>query len=211
MQNLPLIVWCLQHLNYWVITCLMAIESSFIPFPSEIVLPPAAYLAATGQSGQSVLMVALCGTAGAMVGAFINYFLARWLGRPIVYAFADSRLGHLCLIDARKVEAAEQYFVRHGMLATLVGRLVPAVRQLISIPAGLARMGVGRFALYTFIGAALWNAILSAFGWWLAGMVSYDELSAAVDHYYIIIKWAMLALGVVAVLYLVWVARKGDR
>ncbi len=211
MQNLPFIAWCLQHLNYWVITALMAIESSLVPFPSEIVMPPAAYMAATGQSGQSVVVVVLCGTLGAMIGAFINYFLALWLGRPIVYAFANSRLGHICLIDAEKVEKAEQYFVHHGMLATLVGRLVPAVRQLISIPAGLARMDVWRFALYTFIGAALWNTILATFGWWLAGIVPYEQLDETVAHYYVIIKWTMIAIGIAAVLYLIYIGTKEKR
>ncbi len=209
MQNLPFIAWCLNHLNYWVVVVLMAIESSFIPFPSEIVIPPAAYIAASGQGDMNVVLVVVAGTLGAIIGAFVNYYLSRWLGRPIVYAFANSRLGHICLIDAEKVRKAEHYFVNHGMLATLVGRLVPAVRQLISIPAGLARMNVGRFALYTFAGATLWNTILAIFGYWLESIVPYDELDATVAHYYVIIKWAMTAVGIAAVLYLVYKGVKG--
>ena len=135
MESVGFIQWCLDNLNYWTITLLMTIESSFIPFPSEVVVPPAAYkAAATGEL--NVWLVVLFATLGALMGALINYFLALWLGKPIVYAFANSRFGHMCLIDQKKVETAEQFFVKYGVAATLIGRLVPAVRQLISIPAG---------------------------------------------------------------------------
>ena len=160
MESLGFIEWCLENLNYWTVTLLMAIESSFIPFPSEVVVPPAAYkAAATGEL--NVWLVILSATLGALIGAFINYFLALWLGKPIVYKFANSRFGHMCLLDEQKVMKAEDYFIRHGAIATLVGRLVPAVRQLISIPAGLARMNIAKFALYTAIGAGIWNAVLA--------------------------------------------------
>ncbi len=207
MQSLPFIAWCLRHLNYWVITLLMAIESSFIPFPSEVVVPPAAYLAASG-SELNVFLVVLCATLGAIVGALANYFLARYLGRPIVYRFANSRLGHMCLIDEQKVRVAEEYFDRHGALGTFVGRLVPAVRQLISIPAGLSRMSLPRFVLYTSLGAALWNAILAAVGYYLASVVPYDQLDAAVAHYASLLKVVMLAVGALAVAYLVYKGMK---
>ena len=132
MESIGFIEWCLEHLNYWTITLLMAIESSFIPFPSEVVVPPAAYkAAATGEL--NVWLVLFFSTLGAMIGAFINYGLALWLGKPIVYKFANSRLGHMCLLDEQKVVKAEQFFVRYGVVATLIGRLVPGVRQLISI------------------------------------------------------------------------------
>ena len=132
MQSIPFIAWCLEHLNYWVITLLMAIESSFIPFPSEVVVPPAAYVAAT--TGElNVFLVVLCATLGAIIGALINYGLARYLGRPLVYRFAESRIGHMCLIDTAKVERAERYFDEHGAVGTFFGRLVPAVRQLTSV------------------------------------------------------------------------------
>ena len=207
MQSLPFIAWCLRHLNYWVITLLMAIESSFIPFPSEVVVPPAAYLAASG-SELNVFLVVLCATLGAIVGALANYFLARYLGRPIVYRFANSRLGHMCLIDEQKVRVAEEYFDRHGALGTFVGRLVPAVRQLISIPAGLSRMSLPRFVFYTSLGAALWNAILAAVGYYLASVVPYDQLDAAVAHYASLLKVVMLAVGALAVAYLVYKGMK---
>ncbi|MBO4611853.1 MAG: DedA family protein [Bacteroidaceae bacterium] len=209
MQSIPFIAWCLEHLNYWVITLLMAIESSFIPFPSEVVVPPAAYMAASGNN-LNVFLVVLCATVGAVVGALINYFLAKYLGRPIVYSFANSRLGHMCLIDEDKVRLAEEYFDRHGALGTFVGRLVPAVRQLISIPAGLARMGLGRFVFYTTLGAGMWNSILAAIGYYLASVVPYDELDAAVAQYAVYLKIAMLVLGAAVVIYLIYKGIKKD-
>ena len=136
-----LTAFCLDNLNYTTVTTFMAIESSFIPFPSEAVVPPAAWKAAvTGE--MNVFLVVLFATLGALLGALFNYFLALWLGRPIVYKFANSRFGHMCLIDEEKVKYAEEYFDKHGAISTIIGRLVPAVRQLISIPAGLARMGL---------------------------------------------------------------------
>ena len=136
MESIAFIQWCIDHLNYWTITLLMAIESSFIPFPSEVVVPPAAYdAAATGR--MNIILIIVFATIGANIGALINYYLAKWVGRPIVYKFANSRFGHMCLIDAEKVEKAEKYFDEHGAVSTFVGRLIPAVRQLISIPAGL--------------------------------------------------------------------------
>ena len=181
----------------------MAIESSFIPFPSEVVVPPAAYLAASGDD-LNVLLVVLCATVGALVGALVNYFLALHLGRPLVYRFANSRLGHMCLIDQEKVEVAERYFDRHGAIGTFVGRLLPAVRRLISIPAGLSRMSLSRFLLYTALGAGLWNSILAAIGYYLASVVPYDQLDAAVAHYSVYLKVAMLLLGLAVVCYLIY-------
>ena len=147
MESVAFIQWCLDHLNYWTITLLMAIESSFIPFPSEVVVPPAAWKAANNDN-MNIYLVVLFATIGANIGALINYYLAKWLGRPIIYKFANSRFGHMCLIDEAKVQHAEEYFDKHGAVSTFVGRLIPAVRQLISIPAGLARMKLGTFLLY---------------------------------------------------------------
>ncbi len=106
MESVAFIQWCLDHLNYWTITLLMAIESSFIPFPSEVVVPPAAWKAANNDN-MNIYLVVLFATIGANIGALINYYLAKWLGRPIIYKFANSRFGHMCLIDEAKVQHAE--------------------------------------------------------------------------------------------------------
>ena len=203
MESVGFIEWCLENLNYWTITLLMAIESSFIPFPSEVVVPPAAYkAAATGEL--NVWLVVVFATLGALIGAFINYFLALWLGKPIVYKFANSRLGHMCLLDEQKVVKAEEFFVRHGAVATLVGRLVPAVRQLISIPAGLARMNIGKFALYTAIGAGLWNCVLAGLGWYLESVVPKEQLIETVSKYSHQIGYGIMAVVAVALAYIIY-------
>ncbi|MBR5844560.1 MAG: DedA family protein [Bacteroidaceae bacterium] len=192
MESLPFIQWCIENLNEWTIILLMTIESSFIPFPSEIVVPPAAYF-----GEMSLIMVILCATIGADIGAIFNYFLAQWIGRPIVYKFADSRLGHMCLLSSEKIAKAEAFFNKHGVISTLIGRLVPGVRQLISIPAGLARMNFGKFILYTTIGAGLWNTVLAFIGYGLRSVVSPEQLNATVEefsHYIKIGIWAVLGL-----------------
>lgn len=216
MESVPFIAWCLENLNqYWVIILLMAIESSFIPFPSEIVIIPAAYLTAataaattmtmTGPTSDlNVYLIVLVGTIGAIIGALINYGLSIWIGRPLVYKFANSRFGHMCLISEEKVQKAEKYFEKHGAMGTFFGRLVPAVRQLISIPAGLARMNIFKFITFTAIGSALWNGILAGIGCYLATIVSYEQLNQKIAEYSVPLKWAMIGLGVLVVLYLVW-------
>ena len=207
MESVAFIQWCLDHLNYWTITLLMTIESSFIPFPSEVVVPPAAYLSAV--SGEmNVFMVVLFATLGADLGALINYFLAKWLGRPIVYKFANSRFGHMCLIDEEKVKHAEAYFDKHGALSTFVGRLIPAVRQLISIPAGLAKMKLSTFLLYTTLGAGIWNAILATIGYYLESVIPEDQLMATVTEYSHEIGYVFIGIGVLIVAYLVYKGRK---
>lgn len=195
-----LIQFCLDHLNYWTVTLFMAIESSFIPFPSEAVVPPAAWKAAvTGE--MNVYLVVFFSTVGALVGALVNYYLALWLGRPIVYRFANSRFGHMCLIDEAKVKNAEEYFDKHGAFSTFFGRLVPAVRQLISIPAGLARMGLARFVLFTTLGAGVWNAILAALGYYMSTFDSLKTEQSVMDK----VKEYSSAIGIVFVVLLVLV------
>ena len=159
--------WYDAHMNYMAVTGLMTLESSFIPFPSEVVIPPAVYVASNPASkgGMKIWLVVLFGTLGALLGALINYFLSLWLGRPIVYAFAESKLGHLLQLSKEKVQRAETYFNDHGKVSTLVGRFIPVIRQLISIPAGLSKMGLGSFMFYTTIGALAWNCILALLGW----------------------------------------------
>ena len=202
MESFEFIQWCLENLNYWTIALLMAIESSFIPFPSEAVVPPAAYKAAAGEL--NIWLVLLSATGGAVIGAYINYFLALWLGKPIVYKFANSRLGHMCLLDEQKVIKADQFFVRYGVAATLVGRLVPSVRQLISIPAGLARMNLAKFTLYTAIGAGLWNAVLAAMGYYLQSVVPYDEMMVLVEKYSHEIGYGIMAVVAIVLAILIY-------
>lgn len=202
MDTAGLFLWILNNLSYWVVVAFMAIESSFIPFPSEVVVPPAAWKAMDPDSGMSFVLVILFATLGADLGALINYYLAKWLGRPVVYRFADSRLGHMCLIDRAKVEKAEQFFRDHGAASTFFGRLVPAVRQLISIPAGLAGMNVGRFLIFTTLGAGAWNTVLALIGW---GIYKYTDLKTTNDVYLQAVKYSheigyvLLALAVVVV------------
>ena len=203
LDSAELVQWYLDNMNYGSITLLMAIESSFIPFPSEVVVPPAAYKAAA--SGElNVWLVIFFATLGALIGAFINYYLAVWLGRPIVYKFANSRIGHMCLLDEQKVVKAEEFFVRYGVAATLVGRLVPAVRQLISIPAGLARMNIAKFALFTAIGAGLWNGVLAALGYFLEAVVPEDQLIATVTKYSHEIGYGIIAVVALALAFIIY-------
>jgi membrane protein DedA with SNARE-associated domain len=188
-----IISWYSAHMNYASITALMAVESSFIPFPSEVVIPPAAFVAgqpdsvlcATGNYPVDVLIIVLFGTLGAMIGAIINYALSVWLGRLIIYKFADSKLGHMCLLSSEKIQRAEEYFREKGNVSTFIGRFIPGIRQLISIPAGLSRMNFGAFLWWTFLGAFLWNCILAALGYIAAGQMSLikeysHELSVAI-------------------------------
>lgn len=199
--------WFVENANYLFVFIFMTIESSFIPFPSEVVVPPAAYLACTG-SDMNFSLVIVFATLGALTGAFINYYLALWIGRPIVYRFANSRFGHACLIDQAKVEKAEAYFDKKGAISTFVGRLIPAVRQLISIPAGLARINIGVFALFTALGAGIWNIILAGLGYWLSLHVSREELFDAVEKYNSYLTYAGYAIGVFCVAYILWNAFK---
>ena len=281
MESVAFIQWCLDHLNYWTITLLMAIESSFIPFPSEVVVPPAAYKAAGGNSDLNVFLVVIFATIGANIGAIINYYIAYFVGRPLVYKFANSRFGHMCLIDEAKVQNAEHYFDKHGALSTFIGRLIPAVRQLISIPAGLAKIGaiinyyiayfVGRplvykfansrfghmclideakvqnaehyfdkhgalstfigrlipavrqlisipaglakmklstFLLYTTLGAGIWNAILAAIGYYLQSVVPEEQLLSTVTEYSHELGYCFIAIGVLIVGFLIYKGRK---
>ena len=197
--------WYADNMNYATIATLMAVESSFIPFPSEVVVPPAAYVAGIKDSSLyttdsyplNVLLVVLFGTIGAIIGAIINYVLAMWLGRPIIYAFADSKVGHLCLLSSEKVKKAEDYFNEHGKVSTFIGRLIPGIRQLISIPAGLCKMHFGWFLWYTFLGAGTWNLVLALLGYIAHGQM---DLIHAYSHE---LSIAIVALFALAIAYFV--------
>ncbi|MDE6288320.1 MAG: DedA family protein [Muribaculaceae bacterium] len=195
--------WFVENANYWFVFIFMVIESTFIPFPSEVIVPPAAYIAATTDD-MNVYGIVAFATVGAIVGALINYYLSLWIGRPLVYKFANSRFGHACLINEEKVDKAEKYFDKHGALSTFIGRLIPVVRQLISVPAGLARMNIGVFIIYTGLGALVWNVILAFLGWWLARIVPLNQLFDKVEEYNGYLSFIGLAIGVICVAFIAW-------
>jgi membrane protein DedA with SNARE-associated domain len=192
--------WYMANLNYFTVALLMAIESTFLPLPSEVVIPFAAYKA--GQGDLNVFIVIFSGTIGALTGSLINYTLAYYLGRPLVYRFADSRLGKMFLLSKEKVIHAEEFFIRNGKTSTFIGRLVPGIRHLISIPAGLAKMNLRDFMLFTFIGAGIWNVILAIIGFYLYEI--RERIFPYVGH-------ILLALGIGFVVYLIIKARKNGK
>lgn len=201
-ENLSLIQqvekWYDNNMSYYSITALMTIESSFIPFPSEIVIPPAAYIASKPGSHLNIFLVVLFGTIGALLGAFINYGLALWLGRPIIHKLADSKLGRLFLLSSDKITKAEVYFNNHGKISTFVGRLIPGIRQLISIPAGLSKMNLLSFTIYTTLGAGIWNAILAFLGYVAHGQADL------INEYSHELSYGILGLiAIIAIFYLV--------
>lgn len=196
-----LATWIFDNLNYWTVTLGMALESSVIPFPSELVVTPAAYHAASGEL--NVFLVVLFATLGADIGAIINYVASYYLGRPIVYAFANSKFGHACMLNEEKVKKSEDYFNEHGVMATLTGRLVPVIRQLISVPAGLSKMNFFVFLGYTTLGAGIWNCVLAALGWWMHSFIPENELVEAIGKYDHQLKIAVVAIIALVVLYFV--------
>ena len=191
----------LSQLNYGTIFLLMLLESTVIPVPSEFVVSPAAYHAAGGNL--DIWLVILFATIGADCGATINYVAGHYLGRPIIYRFANSKWGKMCLLNQQKVEKSEKYFYDHGMIATITGRLIPGIRHLISIPAGLAKMNYWKFLLYTTIGAGAWNCILAALGWYLHSAVPEDQLTEKIAEYGEYIKVFILIAVVIAIVYFV--------
>lgn len=190
--------WYMNNINYYTITLLMAIESSFVPLPSEVVIPPAIWKAASGEL--SMYLVVVFATLGAIIGAMFNYLMAIWLGRAIVHNFAESKVGKMFLLNQRKVEHAEAYFLRNGRSSTFVGRLIPGIRHLISIPAGLAKMNIGQFVLYTALGSALWHSILAILSYSL--YAQQDLLKKYMSE----LSYVLLAVGV---LFFVYLALKG--
>lgn len=188
----------------------MALESTFIPVPSEIVIPPAAWKAAAG--GLNIWFVIFAATLGAIIGALINYSLARSLGRVIVYGFAESKVGKLFLLNRQKVEHAEQYFVRHGRSSTLIGRMVPGIRHLISIPAGLAKMDIKQLVLFTALGSAIWHTILAFLTAYIFSIspsslqkesIDIKELAGLLSPYMHEISLILLGVGAGFIIYLI--------
>lgn len=183
-----------QGMGYLGVGLLMAIESSFIPMPSEIVVPPAAYLASQGS--MNIWLVVVFGVLGSLIGAIFNYGLGFYLGRSLVYKLANHRFAKFFLISPEKIQRAEKYFFDNSKSATFIGRLIPVVRQLISIPAGFAKMPFRSFIWYTFLGSTIWVSILAALGYFIG---SQQELLAL---YYTELKWGLLFIG------LLWIGWK---
>jgi membrane protein DedA with SNARE-associated domain len=193
----------MAHITYWTIFLLMTIESTIIPFPSELVIPPAAYKAANGD--MNIFFVIFAGSMGAIVGSLFNYYMAKWLGNKLLLKFANTRLAHLMMIDESAIVKTENYFLKHGKTSTLIGRLVPGIRHLISIPAGMANMKIRDFILYTAIGATAWNIILALLGYFF---YSQKEM---LDKYYKELIFVILAIGGLYVLYLVYNSFKKNK
>jgi membrane protein DedA with SNARE-associated domain len=192
------VFWVVETVQGWGYTgifVMMAVESSFFPFPSEVAMIPAGYLAAQGE--MNAILATLTGLAGSLVGAFFNYGMALWLGRPVL-----ERIGHWFFIGHREFEVADRYFADHGEITTFVARLIPGVRQLISVPAGLARMNLARFALYTGLGAGMWCSVLVAVGYW-AG--SNEDLWRPLLRDATL--WILVGLALLLVVY-VWIHRR---
>jgi len=187
-------------LGYVGITALMAIESSFLPFPSEVVVPPAAYLASQGE--MNIYLVVLFGVLGSLIGATVNYFLSLSLGRFVVYKLAKHRLAKFIFITPEKIERAEKYFLDNSKSATFVGRLIPVIRQLVSIPAGFSKMKLLPFVLLTALGSFIWVSILAALGYFIGAN------SGLLHNYYNEITWLLLFFGVI---YVIWKIKKRRR
>lgn len=204
------IQWLLDRfrdIGYPGIVVLMAIESSILPLPSELVMPPAGYLAAKGEL--SLPLVILCGVLGSVLGALANYGVALWLGRAFVH-----RLGRYVLVSERSLERSERFFAAHGEISTFVARMLPVIRHLISLPAGLARMPIPRFVAFTALGAGIWCSVLTGIGWAIGrkesvvlGALNAEVRREAMHAMTIIVP----ALVVLTIGYIVWSRRRSSR
>lgn len=209
MESIGFIQWCLDNLNYWTITILMAIESSVVPLPSELVVPPAAYKAAAGEL--NIYLVVFFSTLGAVIGSVTNYFLADFIGRPIVYRFANSKLGHMLMINEAGIKKTEAFFDKNGAISIFTGRLLPGVRHLISIPAGLSKMNLSKFLLYTTLGAGLWNIILASIGYYLESVVPKEMLMTKVMEYSSHLTYAFIVFGFCVFGYILYKALQKNK
>lgn len=190
-----LLEWYLSHLNYWVVTILMILENSIVPLPAELIVAPAAYQSVNGD--MNIFMLIIFTTLGSVIGALINYYLSRRMGRYLIYRLADSKAGRVLMLSRDKLDKAERLFLKHGNISTFFGRLLPFGRQLISIPAGLARMPIGAFLIYTTIGSAIWNSLLVGAGYYLAQILSKDKLVATIQQYSIEASLVFLIMFIV--------------
>lgn len=194
-----IIEWALAHLSYWVVFMLMVMENSVVPLPAELIVTPAAYNAANGK--MNVILLIAVSTIGSTIGAIINYYLSLWLGRPAIYKFADSRWGKLLFLNRKKMEKAEELFRRNGKISTFIGRLLPAGRQFISIPAGLAHMDIKAFIVYTTLGSAIWNSFLVGLGYYLAYLLPEDQIAAELEKYGMQLNAAFIVIVATAILW----------
>jgi membrane protein DedA with SNARE-associated domain len=199
-----LVDWLLHallNLGYPGVVALMAMESSILPVPSELVMPPAGYWVAKGQ--MNLWAVLACGVLGSILGALANYWVAQLLGRALV-----RRFGRYVLLSERSLDRAERFFASHGEISTMVGRLLPVVRHLVSIPAGIARMPLSRFVLFTGLGALLWCSVLTGIGYFLGrheDVLRNEEVQRYVGRALMVVV-PVVVLGVV--LYVVWHRRR---
>lgn len=192
------------RLGYPGILVLMAIESSILPLPSELVMPPAGYLAAKGQMN-SLLAVGV-GTLGSVIGALVNYALALFVGEPLLRKY-----GKYVLVSARSLDRTEAFFRRHGEISTLIGRLLPVVRHLISIPAGVSRMNLGRFIFFTALGAGLWCAILTYLGWIIGRHGEQVEAVIGTYVHHTFLTYILPGVVILLVAYVLWRRRGQSR
>lgn len=196
-----LIDWLLNTIGamgYPGIFLLMAMESSVLPIPSELVMPPAGYLAHKGE--MNIFVAILCGTVGSLAGAYANYFAARHLGRPLILKY-----GKYVLITEEKFARVEGFFLRHGEISTFIGRLLPVVRHLISIPAGLAGMNHVRFTLYTLLGAGIWVTVLTWIGYFIG---ENQELIMRYSHQALVV--VIICCALILAVYIHWRRRKAE-
>ena len=185
--------WYKENMNYFSITFLMACESSILPVPSEMVIPPAVYVAMNPGSDMTILLIIVFGTLGALIGASFNYWMSLWLGRIVIYKFADSKAGRILMLSSEKIRKSEKFFNDHGKTSTFIGRLIPVVRHLISIPAGLAKMNYFSFLLYTTLGAGLWNCILALMGYYAHdNQVIINQYSHEISYVFVVIGFVLL-------------------
>lgn len=182
-----------HNLSYGGIILLMTIESSFLPLPSEVVIPPFAYLAAQGKF--NIFLVIIFGILGSVLGATINYILSRTLGRVIIYRLVDTKLAKLLFINREKLEYSEKVFLENSAWSTFWGRLVPVVRHLISIPAGFCEMPYGRFILFTALGSSVWVSVLALMGYFIG---ANQELILVYANQ---LSWTLVALTIIYLVY----------
>lgn len=190
------IVATIGKLGYTGIVALMFLESSFFPFPSEVVVPPAGYLASQGQMNLS--LVILAGIVGSILGAVFNYWISLTFGRPFF-----KRFGKYFFVSEKSLDKADEFFAKHGHISTFIGRLLPGIRQLISLPAGLARMNIPLFLFFTTLGSGIWVVILAVVGYWVG---NNQELVTRYMHQVTLVSIA--ACTILAVGYVVYNRRK---